>query len=62
MIAEGCCALAAMAARKLKTKLKLIPPKQLIPKNKRLCCNGLPNNKVNNNKLNPLINTIKILL
>ena len=44
MIADGCCALAAMAARKLNTRLKLIPPKQLIPKNNKLCCNGFPNN------------------
>ena len=62
IIAEGCCAFAAMAAKKLNTKLKLIPPKQLIPKNKSICCNGLPNNKVKSNKLNPLISTINILL
>ena len=62
IIAEGCCALEAMAARKLNTKLKLIPPKQLMPKNNKLCSKGLPNNKINNNKLNPLIKHMSKLL
>ena len=58
IIAEGCEAFAAMAAKKLNTKLKLIPPKQAIPKNSQACSNGLPKSIVNNNKLRPLINII----
>jgi hypothetical protein len=55
MMAEGCCAFAAIAAKKLNTKLKLIPPKQLMPKNNRICVNGLPSKTINNIKLNALI-------
>ena len=62
IIADGWDALAAMAAKKLNTKLKLMPPKQLMPKNNRLCCNGLPNKMVKSNKLRPLIKTINKLL
>ena len=62
MMAEGCCALEAMAAKKLNTKLKLIPPKQLMPKNNQACCKGLPSNTVNNNKLIPLISVMSKLL
>ena len=62
MMAEGCCALEAMAAKKLNTKLKLIPPKQLMPKNNQACCKGLPSNTVNNNKLSPLISVMSKLL
>lgn len=62
MIAEGCCALDAMAAKKLNTKLKLIPPKQLIPKNNHPCCKGFPSNTVNNIKLSPLMSVMSKLL
>ena len=62
MMADGCCALEAMAAKKLNTKLKLIPPKQLMPKNKKACSKGLPNNKINKSKLRPLIKHMSKLL
>lgn len=39
-----CWARAAMAAKKVNTKLKLTPPKQLMAINKNGFCNGLPNN------------------
>ena len=55
MIADGCCALAAMAAKKLNTKLKLIPPKQLNPKNNKICVNGLPSKTMKSIKLNALM-------
>ncbi len=62
IMADGWDALAAMAAKKLNTKLKLIPPKQAIPKNSNPCVNGLPNKIVNSNKLNPLIKIMSKLL
>ena len=62
MMADGCCALEAMAAKKLNTKLKLMPPKQLMPKNNNACCNGLPNNRINKSKLSPLIKHMSKLL
>ena len=55
MMAEGCCALAAIAAKKLNTKLRLIPPKQLSPKNNTICVNGLPSKTMNSIKLNALM-------
>ena len=62
IIAEGCEAFAAMAARKLNTKLKLIPPKHAIPKNSNPCSKGLPNKMVKSIKLSPLIKIMSKLL
>ena len=62
MIADDCCAFAAIAAKKVKTKLKLTPPNKAINKNFIAKSNGLPNNKVNARKLNRLINRTMIPL
>ena len=40
--AADCCALAAMAARKVKTKLRLAPPNSVIHKNVPILFTGLP--------------------
>ena len=58
MIAAFCWAFAAMAARKLNTRLKLRPPKNTIPVNDKLCSAGLPRNKLKRSKLSPLIRSI----
>ncbi len=56
--AACCCALAAMAARKVNTKLRLIPPKQAIPKKRQPYSMGLPNKTVKMAKLKQLITSI----
>lgn len=56
--AACCCAFAAMAARKVKTRLKLAPPKIVMPINANPFSNGLPNKTVNTAKLNKLISNI----
>jgi len=56
--ADCCCAFEAMAAKKVKTTLKLIPPKVARPTNCSGCFSGLPNNIRNNNKLIRLIASI----
>ena len=57
--AVDCCALAAMAARKVNTKLILPPPKQVININSVKCSSGLPNNNVNSSSDNRLMQTIR---
>ncbi len=44
--AADCCALAAMAAKKVKTKLKLAPPNNVMPINVPILLIGLPNSNV----------------
>ena len=60
--AAFCCALAAIADSKVKTKLKLIPPKHTIPKKASVLFNGFFNKRKNNPRLSTLINNIKIIL
>jgi len=55
IIAAFCCALAAMAARNVKTRLSPQPPKNTSPIKVTTFSTGLPRNKINNNKLKPLI-------
>ena len=56
MMAEDCYAFAAIADKKLNTKLKLIP------KNNTICVNGLPSKTINSIKLNALIMHMSKLL
>lgn len=58
MIAAFCCALAAIAARKVNTRLKLQPPSNTNPINCQIFCIGLPKNRLNKNKLIKLIASI----
>ena len=58
MIAAFCCALAAIAAKKLKTRLRLHPPSNTNPIKGSVFSNGLPRNNVNNNKLSILISSM----
>ena len=60
--AAFCCALAAIAANKVKTKLRLIPPKQTIPVNSRVLDKGFFNKIKNRPKLSRLIISIKMIL
>ena len=55
IIAAFCCALAAIAARKENTRLKPQPPKNTSPTNVQNFSTGLPRNKMNKTRLNPLI-------
>ena len=43
--AADCCALAAIAAKKVKTRLKLAPPSKVIPKKVYILFIGLPKSK-----------------
>ncbi len=56
--AACCCALAAMAAKKVKTRLKLIPPKQQIPINRNKYSNGSPSRIIKMERLSKLITSI----
>ncbi len=58
MIAAFCCALAAMAAKKVNTRLRLRPPVKTSSKNGKKANPGFPKNKVNNRKLALLIRSI----
>jgi len=58
IIAAFCCALAAIAARKVKTRLRLQPPNNTNPINCHIFCMGLPRNRLNKNKLSILITSI----
>ena len=58
IIAAFCCALAAMAARKVNTRLNPQPPKNTSPIKVATFSTGLPRNKINNNKLKPLITSM----
>lgn len=60
--ADCCCAFAAMAAKKVNTRLRLIPPKQAMPKNRKPNSIGLPNSKVKIARLMQLMTSIRILL
>lgn len=57
--AVDCCALAAIAARKVNTKLILPPPKQVMSMNSAKCSNGLPNSKEKSTSDNRLMQTIR---
>ena len=56
--AADCCALAAMAAKKVKTKLKLAPPNNVMPINVPILLIGLPNSNIKSNKDMTLITSI----
>ena len=58
MIAAFCCALAAIAARKVKTRLILQPPSNTRPTNCHIFCMGLPKKRLNKNKLSILMASI----
>ena len=60
--ADCCCAFAAMAAKNVNTRLRLIPPKQAIPKKRHPYSIGLPKSKVKIARLIQLINNISMLL
>ena len=56
MIAAFCPALAAMAARKEKTRLSVKPPRNTSVPNKTAFCSGKPRNMENNRKeMRPMI-------
>ena len=60
--AAFCCALAAMAANKVKTRLRLNPPKQTMPINCRVLDKGFFNKMKNRHKLSRLIISINMIL
>lgn len=62
IIAAFCCAFAAIAARKVKTRLRLQPPNKTKPINCPAFCIGLPKKRVNSSRLNKLIASISIEL
>lgn len=47
MMAAFCCAFAAIAARKVKTRLRLNPPNKTIPMKGAALITGLPKNNLN---------------
>ncbi len=55
IMAAFCWAFAAIAAKKLNTKLRLQPPKNTSPIKAPIFKAGLPKNKLNKIKLRPLI-------
>ena len=56
--AADCCALAAMAAKKVNTKLKLAPPNRVIPTKVAILFMGFPSSKVKRDKETTLITNI----
>ncbi len=62
MIAAFCWALAAIAAKKVKTRLRLHPPNKTRPIKGPIFCMGFPRNNVNNSMLNALITSMSIEL
>ena len=60
--AAFCCALAAMAANKVKPKLRLNPPKQTMPINCKVLDKGFFNKIKNRPKLSRLIISINMIL
>ena len=58
MIAAFCCALAAIAARKVNTRLRLQPPKKTIPRNAAVFCTGQERNNEKITVLKRLITSI----
>ena len=58
MIAAFCCALAAMAAKKVKTRLRLHPPSKTSPIKTPAFSIGLPRNKLNSARLSKLISSM----
>lgn len=58
IIAAFCCALAAMAARKVKTRLKLQPPRRTNPIKGPALTSGLPKKIKKRRRLIPLISSI----
>ena len=62
MIAAFCCALAAMAAKKVNTRLKLHPPKKTNPIKTAERSTGYFMNSANKIKLRALITSIKTVL
>ena len=60
MIAAFCWAFAAIAARKVKTRLKLQPPSSTRPMNCPAFCMGLPRNRVKRNRLSMLMTSMSM--
>lgn len=58
MIAAFCCALAAIAARKVKTRLNVQPPRNTIPIKTAVFCTGKPRKRENRTILKKLIASI----
>ena len=58
MIAAFCWAFAAMAAKKVKTRLRLQPPRITRPAKGKNFCIGLPRKRQNNSRLSKLITNI----
>lgn len=58
IIAAFCCALAAIAAKKVKTRLRLHPPNKTRPMNCPVFCNGLPRKRTKSRRLSKLIASI----
>lgn len=56
--AADCCALAAIAAKKVNTRLKLAPPNKVIPKKVAILFTGLPKSKENRAREMQLITNI----
>ena len=56
--AADCCALAAMAAKKVNTKLRLAPPKSVMPTKVVILFMGFPNSNVKSDKETTLITSI----
>jgi hypothetical protein len=55
IIAAFCCAFAAIAARKVNTRLRPQPPKKTMPIKFIILATGLPRNKKNRTRLSKLI-------
>ncbi len=62
IIAAFCCAFAAMAAKKVNTRLKLQPPSKTRPVNCHIFCMGLPRKRLNSTMLNRLMASINKVL
>ena len=58
IIAAFCCAFAAMAARKLNTRLRLHPPNKVSPMNWVALSSGLPRKMMNKKRLSRLISSM----
>ncbi len=62
IMAACCCAFAAIAVRKVNTRLRLIPPNKLTNINSPIRITGLPNNNVKIPRLKIFIKSIRMAL
>ena len=58
IMAAFCCAFAAIAAKKVNTRLRLQPPSKTSPMNAPAFTNGFPRNRLNKARLSKLISSI----